>query len=130
MSIPEAVALVLQAGALGQGGEVFMLDMGEPVRILEVAREMIRLSGLEPDKDIPIVFAGVRQGEKLHEELLTPLETTERTTHPKIFRAKNEIVKNDIVTQIQAFQELLVNPEKERIVALLKEMIPAYTPSE
>ncbi|OPY68131.1 MAG: UDP-N-acetyl-alpha-D-glucosamine C6 dehydratase [Syntrophorhabdus sp. PtaU1.Bin050] len=130
MSIPEAVALVLQAGALGQGGEVFMLDMGEPVRILEVAREMIRLSGLEPDKDIPIVFAGVRQGEKLHEELLTPLETTERTTHPKIFRAKNEIVKNDIITQIQAFQGLLANPEKERIVALLKEMIPAYTPSE
>ncbi|NLW36041.1 MAG: polysaccharide biosynthesis protein [Syntrophorhabdus aromaticivorans] len=130
MSIPEAVALVLQAGAMGQGGEVFMLDMGEPVRILDVAREMIRLSGFEPDKDIPIVFAGVRQGEKLYEELLTPLETTEGTTHPKIFTAKNEAVKNDIIVQIQAFQQLLVNPEKSKIVSLLKEIIPAYTPSE
>jgi FlaA1/EpsC-like NDP-sugar epimerase len=130
MSIPEAVALVLQAGAMGEGGEVFMLDMGEPVRILDVAREMIRLSGFEPDKDIPIVFAGVRKGEKLHEELLTPLETTARTTHPKIFTAKNEVVKNDIITQIQAFNELLANPEKSKIVGLLKEIIPAYTPSE
>ncbi|OPY79852.1 MAG: UDP-N-acetyl-alpha-D-glucosamine C6 dehydratase [Syntrophorhabdus sp. PtaU1.Bin153] len=130
MSIPEAVALVLQAGAMGEGGEVFMLDMGEPVRILDVAREMIRLSGLEPDKDIPIVFAGMRKGEKLHEELLTPLETTERTTHPKIFTAKNEVVKNDITTRIRAFNQLLGNPEKSKIVSLLKEIIPAYTPSE
>ncbi|MBU6160006.1 MAG: polysaccharide biosynthesis protein [Myxococcales bacterium] len=86
MTIPEATQLVLQAGALAQGGEVFVLDMGEPVYIIDVARDLIRLSGLRPDIDIPIVFHGMRPGEKLFEELSTSQETTERTAHGRVFR--------------------------------------------
>jgi FlaA1/EpsC-like NDP-sugar epimerase len=85
MTIPEACQLVLQAGALGVGGEVFILDMGEPVRIVDLARDLIRLSGLEPDVDIAIEFVGVRPGEKLFEELSTGDERAERTRHPKIY---------------------------------------------
>ena len=86
MTIPEATQLVLQAGALARGGEVFVLDMGEPVYIIDVARDLIRLSGLRPDIDIPIVFNGMRPGEKLFEELSTSQETTERTAHGRVFR--------------------------------------------
>jgi FlaA1/EpsC-like NDP-sugar epimerase len=86
MTIPEATQLVLQAGALAKGGEVFVLDMGEPVYIIDVARDLIRLSGLRPDIDIPIVFNGMRPGEKLFEELSTSQETTERTAHGRVFR--------------------------------------------
>ena len=88
MTISEAVLLVLQAAAMGQGGEVFVLDMGEPVKILEIAKELIRFHGLEPDKDIPIVFTGIRPGEKLREELLTAEEGTEATKHKQIYVAK------------------------------------------
>ncbi|MCM2315157.1 MAG: polysaccharide biosynthesis protein [Thermoanaerobaculia bacterium] len=85
MTIPEASQLVLQAGAMGQGGEIFVLDMGEPVRIVDLANEMIRLSGLVPGEDIEIVFTGVRPGEKLYEELGHDHETLVKTRHPKIF---------------------------------------------
>ncbi len=85
MTIPEAAQLVLQAGALGQGGEIFVLDMGEPVRILDLAKETITLSGLRPFDDINIVFTGVRPGEKLYEELQTTDERVLKTSHPKIF---------------------------------------------
>jgi len=88
ITIPEAVLLVLQAGSMGHGGEVFVLDMGEQAKIYDVACELIRLSGLEPHKDIPIVFTGVRPGEKLFEEVLTAEEGVEPTTHPKIFKAR------------------------------------------
>jgi FlaA1/EpsC-like NDP-sugar epimerase len=85
MTIPEAVQLVMQAGALSQGGETFILDMGEPVRIVDLAHDLIRLSGLEPGTDIEIKFTGIRPGEKLFEELSTMSEGIERTSHPKIF---------------------------------------------
>jgi FlaA1/EpsC-like NDP-sugar epimerase len=85
MTIPEAVQLVMQAAALSRGGETFILDMGQPVRILDLAHDLIRLSGLEPEKDIEIRFTGVRPGEKLFEELSTLSEGIERTAHPKIF---------------------------------------------
>jgi len=85
MTIPEAVQLVVQAAALSRGGETFILDMGQPVRIIDLARDLIRLSGLEPDKDIELRFTGIRPGEKLFEELSTMKEGIERTTHPKIF---------------------------------------------
>ena len=88
MTIPEAVLLVLQTSAMGKGGEVFVLDMGEQVKIYDVACELIRLSGLEPHKDIPIIFTGIRPGEKLFEEVLTAEEGVEPTVHPKIFKAK------------------------------------------
>jgi FlaA1/EpsC-like NDP-sugar epimerase len=83
MTIPEAATLVIQAGAIG-GDRIFVLDMGEPIRILDLARNMIRLSGKEPDRDVPITFIGARPGEKLHEELFAPGETWHPTTHPKI----------------------------------------------
>lgn len=85
MTIPEAVQLVLQAAALGRGGEIFILDMGQPVRILDLARDLIRLAGLEVDRDIKITFKGLRPGEKLHEELFLPGETYHPTAHTKIF---------------------------------------------
>ena len=85
MTIPEAVQLVMQAASLSRGGETFILDMGAPVRILDLARDLIRLSGLEPDKDIEVRFTGVRPGEKLFEELSTTSEGLQRTSHPKIF---------------------------------------------
>lgn len=88
MTIPESVQLVMQAGAMGNGNDVFVLDMGEPVSIYQIAEELIRLSGLEPDKDIPIVISGKRPGEKLFEELLTAEEGTTATLHQKIFSAK------------------------------------------
>jgi FlaA1/EpsC-like NDP-sugar epimerase len=85
MTIPEAAQLVLQAGAIGEGGEIFILDMGEPVRILDLAKDTITLSGLKPFEDIDIVFTGIRPGEKLFEELETTAEMMIRTRHPKIF---------------------------------------------
>ena len=84
MTIPEAVALVVQAGAIGGRGRIFVLDMGEPIRILDLARNMIRLSGKEPDVDVPITFIGTRPGEKIHEELFAEGETWKPTVHPKI----------------------------------------------
>ncbi|WP_449571482.1 polysaccharide biosynthesis protein [Methanospirillum sp.] len=90
MTIPEAVLLVLQAATMGKGGEVFLLDMGKPVRILDIARDLIRFHNLEPDEDIPIVFTGIRPGEKMEEELLTAAEGADATSHEKIFIAKME----------------------------------------
>ena len=88
MTIPEAAQLVLQAGAMGEGGEIFILDMGEPVRILDLAVEMITLTGLKPFEDIDIVFTGLRPGEKLFEELELSGEEIAKTRHPKIFIGK------------------------------------------
>lgn len=85
MTIPEASQLVLQAGAMGAGGEIFILDMGEPVKIVDLARDLITLSGFKPDEDIEIKFSGVRPGEKLFEELSTDAEHASKTKHPKIF---------------------------------------------
>jgi FlaA1/EpsC-like NDP-sugar epimerase len=97
MTIPEAVRLVLQAGALGRGGEIFVLDMGEPMRIVDLAREMIRLSGFEPDRDIEIQIVGVRSGEKLHEKLFNDGEEVGVTVHPKITRAMRTPVALDVL---------------------------------
>jgi FlaA1/EpsC-like NDP-sugar epimerase len=91
MTIPEAVKLVLEAAVLGKGSEVFVLDMGQPVRILEMAKDLIRLAGLEPGRDIQIVFTGLRPGEKLREELFLAQEDCQRTRHPKILSAACEV---------------------------------------
>jgi FlaA1/EpsC-like NDP-sugar epimerase len=130
MTIPEAVLLVLQAGLMGQGGEVFVLDMGEQVKIYDVACELIRLSGLEPHKDIPIVFSGIRPGEKLFEEVLTAEEGVEPTAHPKIFKAKIERpftgeVLNGRIEQLNGFAQV---QDRAGIVRILQEMVPTYNP--
>ncbi|PKO20475.1 MAG: polysaccharide biosynthesis protein, partial [Chloroflexi bacterium HGW-Chloroflexi-1] len=103
MTILEAVQLVLQAAALGQGGEVFVLDMGEPVRIADLARDLIRLSGLEPGRDIDVVYTGLRPGEKLFEELFAAGEDYVRTGHEKIFVCRNGHEISDLRFAISDF---------------------------
>jgi FlaA1/EpsC-like NDP-sugar epimerase len=100
MTIPEAVQLVLQAGAIGKGGEVFVLDMGEPVRILDLATDLIRLSGLEVGTDVEIRFTGSRPGEKLYEELFFDSESALPTDHPKVLRAKNGALPAGLGTMV------------------------------
>jgi FlaA1/EpsC-like NDP-sugar epimerase len=92
MTIPEAASLVVQAGAIGGRGDVFVLDMGEPVRILDLAMQMIRLSGKDPERDIDVEIVGTRPGEKLHEELWGQGEVAEATVHPKIRRVRGPII--------------------------------------
>lgn len=130
MSITEAVELVLQAGAMGEGGEVFVLDMGEPVKILNLARDIIRFYGLEPDRDIPIVYTGKRPGEKLFEELLTAEEGTAATKHEKIFIARS---RDNPGPEYIKKAENLINVARnsmgnENIITLLKELVPTYRP--
>jgi FlaA1/EpsC-like NDP-sugar epimerase len=131
MTIPEAVSLVLQASTMGEGGEVFVLDMGEPVNITDVAEELIRLHGLEPYKDIDIVFTGLRPGEKLFEEILTAEEGTYVSRHEKVFVAKNSecYTMNEIETMLIEFQGLLDDPSQEseeKIRVLLKKYVKHY----
>jgi FlaA1/EpsC-like NDP-sugar epimerase len=99
MTIPEAVQLVIQAAAMGKGGEIFILDMGEPVKIVDLARDLIRLSGFDPDGEIDIVFTGIRPGEKIVEELLTAEEGTGTTLHERIFVAKGEALLDDNIQE-------------------------------
>ena len=130
MSIPEACILILQASAMGKGGEVFLLDMGDQIKIADVAKEMIRLNNLEPDIDIPIVFTGIRPGEKLYEELLTNTEDTEPTVHPKIFMGK-DITNNheNILQNVLLFEDIIQKREWARIRNLLFDLLPSYNPS-
>ena len=127
MTIPEASQLVLQAGAMGKGGEVFLLDMGEPVKIIDLARNMIRLSGLEPDKDIHIKITGLRPGEKKYEELLTSEEGTNRTNHTKIFEAPLDTVDRVwLMDKIGAFESCTNDMD---VIDVLQDIIPTYTPN-
>jgi len=129
MSTQEAVLLTLEAASFGKGGEVFVLDMGEPVKIVDLAKEMIRLSGYEPDVDIPIVFTDVRPGEKLYEEILGAEEGTESTEYEKIFVAKDarEIDSNGIYEKVNQFSQLCLSGNNDRgILNLLKEIVPTF----
>ncbi|MBW1679498.1 MAG: polysaccharide biosynthesis protein [Deltaproteobacteria bacterium] len=128
MTIPEAVLLVLQSGAMGNGGEVFVLDMGEPVKIYDVACELIRLSGLEPEKDIPIVITKARPGEKLFEELLTAEEGVEPTTHPKIFKAriKDPLSQDILFRKIKELNNFARRQDSSAIIRTLQGIIPTY----
>lgn len=127
MTIPEASQLVLQAGAMAKGGEVFVLDMGEPVRIYDLAKDLITLSGLIPDKDIEIKITGLRPGEKLFEELLSAEDGTEKTTHRKIFTARiKEIDKTELDKQIAEIVEIT---DGDKVVAALQKIVPTYTPN-
>jgi FlaA1/EpsC-like NDP-sugar epimerase len=131
MATSEAVLLVLEAAAIGEGGEAYILDMGEPIKILDLAREMIRLSGHEPDVDIPIVFSGLRPGEKLFEELLGAEEGSEPTEHARIFKARNPTIKPDEETFLKI--EKLINEchdgsDRNSIISAIRDIVPTYKP--
>jgi FlaA1/EpsC-like NDP-sugar epimerase len=133
MTIPEAAQLVLQAGALGKGGDVFVLEMGDPIKIDDLARSMIRLSGLEvcdddnPDGDITIEYTGLRPGEKLYEELLIGDNVT-GTEHPKIMRAAEEKLPwEQILNYMGRFETARNNFETKKIKLLLEEVVSGYT---
>jgi len=131
MTIPEASQLVLQAGALGTGGEIFILDMGEPVKIVNLAEDMIRLSGLTPYEDVDIVFTGVRKGEKLFEELEITGENLDKTNHPKIFIGKIAEYSNDEVERIvSSFQSAVRESDEPRIRQIFNEVLPEARISE
>ena len=127
MTIPEASQLVLRAGAMAKGGEVFVLDMGEPVKIVDLARDLISLSGLTPEVDIPIVFTGLRPGEKLFEELLSAEDGTDTTDYEKIHVARIKTVEKSILDQ--QITELLAISDEDQVVDKLGQIVPTYTPN-
>lgn len=127
MTIHEACQLVLEAGAMGKGGEIFIFDMGRSILILDLAKKMIQLSGLEPDKDIEIVFTGLREGEKLYEELLNDKENTLPTHHQKIMKARTpEVPYQEVNKYIELFWDLLDDKNELKMVALMKELVPEF----
>lgn len=127
MTIPEACRLVLEAGIMGKGGEIFIFDMGKPVRIYDLAKRMIQLSGFEPGKDIDIVFTGLREGEKLFEELLNDKENTIATHHEKILKARvHEYDYTYIDSMVSLFEDLVHDKNELKMVALMKEIVPEF----
>jgi FlaA1/EpsC-like NDP-sugar epimerase len=127
MTIPEACSLVLEAGVMGKGGEIFVFDMGKSVRIVDVARKMIQLSGLEVDKDIRIEFTGLRPGEKLYEELLASSENTLPTHHPKIMRAQvRRYPIGEVGANMKELKRLLFATDEATVVARMKVMVPEF----
>ena len=127
MTIPEACRLVLEAAFMGQGNEIFIFDMGKPVKIADMARRMIKLAGLQPDKDIQIVYTGLRPGEKLYEELLYNKENATPTANPKIFRGIS--IERDyakVEPALRRLVEVAHTDNKEETVALLKQIVPEF----
>jgi FlaA1/EpsC-like NDP-sugar epimerase len=130
MSIPEAASLVIQAGAMATGGEVFLLQMGEPVKIYDLAAQMIRLHGLEPEVDVPILITGLRPGEKIYEELLLDMEKATPTEHHKIFCGRETWLPQETVEKYLAQLESAIgNHAEERCIELLRRMVPEYKPT-
>jgi FlaA1/EpsC-like NDP-sugar epimerase len=135
MTIPEAVGLVLQTGTMGQGGEIFLLDMGKPVRVVDLARRMIELHGLRLGEDIAIEFTGLRPGEKLYEELNYSAETSHPTRHPKVFRLSTQAPDYNWITNLLMALEFHVghtsaNQLKQRMVRLVQEYRPELSPEK
>jgi len=130
MTIPEAVQLVLQASVLGQGGDVFVLDMGEQIRVADLARNMIVLSGLVPDRDIHIAYTGLRPGEKLYEELFEESEQVEPTEHSKIRRAVRtaRLGSDRLARSLRDLEESLIHGDDEELARRLGELVTTYTP--
>lgn len=129
MTIPEAVGLVLQAAFMGQGGEIFVLDMGRPVKIVDLARQLIELSGLKPDEDIEIRFTGLRPGEKLFEELSHHQENHAPTTHPKVMRLVSEARSlAEVQAAFAALEKQIHHSERNQLKLRIKELVPEYEP--
>jgi FlaA1/EpsC-like NDP-sugar epimerase len=130
MTIPEAVQLVVQASTMGKGGEIFVLDMGQPVKILDLARNLILLSGLRPDHDIRIEFTGIRPGEKLYEELSTMEEDTVPTFHQKIKIFSGPAVPLEAMEErLHTLRRLCTARDARRLILELKDLVPEYNPS-
>ncbi|MBF0283129.1 MAG: polysaccharide biosynthesis protein [Magnetococcales bacterium] len=130
MTIPEAVGLVLQAGSMGEGGEIFVLDMGEPVKIRELAEQMIRLHGLEPDVDVAIQYVGLRPGEKLYEELFHEAEDLKGTHHPKIMLAHSRACDWDkLQEELTLLEGAARSRDPEQVYLHLRRLAPEFTPT-
>jgi FlaA1/EpsC-like NDP-sugar epimerase len=126
MTIPEACQLVLEAATMGKGGEIFVFEMGQSVKIADLAKKMIQLSGLEIGKDIELKFTGLRPGEKLYEELLANEENTMPTHHQKILIAKTRVENDEQLASIQMLIDLTVEQENEAIVRQMKKIVPEF----
>ncbi len=126
MTIPEACQLVLEAGMIGKGGEIFVFDMGDSVKIIDLAKRMIKLSGFEPDKEIKIKITGLRPGEKLYEEVLSSLESTLPTHHPQILIGKTREIEEGIEERILSLIECAVSQKNEEAVLEMKKIIPEF----
>jgi len=130
MSIPEACQLVLQAGTMGEGGEIFVLDMGEPIKIINLAREMLNLAGLKENEDIKIEYIGLRPGEKLYEELFSNMEKLLTTKHKKVSVALNRSLIEDFTNHLNELYSMLHNVNKDQIVQKLQSFVPEFTYQE
>ncbi len=129
MTIPEASQLVLQAAATGSGGEIFLLDMGEPVKIVDLAHDMITLSGMKVGEDIDITFSGIRPGEKLFEELSTVGEDIAPTVHPKVKIWKHRVVDWELIQKVLEELQTLTNcSDRGKIIAVITRLVPEYDP--
>ncbi|MDX5320869.1 MAG: polysaccharide biosynthesis protein, partial [Bacteroidota bacterium] len=127
MTIPEACQLVIEAGNMGNGGEIYLFDMGQPVKIVDLAKKMIKLSGLTLGKDIQIEYIGLRPGEKIAEELLSDEENTTPTHHPKITIAKIKPFEYQVVAElISELITLLAEEDNEEIVRKMKQIVPEF----
>jgi FlaA1/EpsC-like NDP-sugar epimerase len=130
MTIPEAVGLVLQAGAMAKGGEIFILDMGEPVKILDLAKDLIRLSGFIPEVDIAIDFVGLRPGEKLYEELLIAEEGLLETYHEKIMISHaNGFSDRGKIEQIYKLKEIIDSGNNKELYQIIQNIVPTFKTS-
>ena len=127
MTTSEAAQLVIQAGAMGKGGEIFVLDMGSPIKIIDLARDLIRLSGFEPEKDIKIEITGLRPGEKLCEELVAKNERTETTWHEKILLIKpNRMDVKELRERVTELEILAAEENIQGITKKIKEIVPEF----
>ena len=126
MTIPEAVGLVLQTAVLGNGGEIFVLDMGQPVKIVDLAKQMIELSGLKVGEDIEITFSGLKPGEKLFEELQHHTEEYAPTAHPRIMRFKSNAMFSE--SGVMALEQHLHDRDGNDLKRQMKVLVPEYTP--
>ncbi len=131
MTIPEAVSLILQAATMGSGGEIFVLDMGKPVKIKDMAEQMIRLAGLVPNKDIDIIYTGLRPGEKLFEELFHEAESLQGTTHAKIMLSDvREVDWDEVQQRLVEIREACAHRDVSALIQLLQQLVPEFTPDK